>query len=51
MLAITRFRYTKVLSHTFYYKWTKENFSLYRGLCYIEVPYTEVPLWREIKSQ
>ena len=26
----------------FYYYWGKENRSLYRGLCYIEVRYVEV---------
>ena len=35
-------RYNKVCM--FYYYWSKENCSLYRGLRYIEVRYIEVPL-------
>ena len=30
------FRYIKVLFHTRYYCWSKENCSLYRGLRYVE---------------
>ena len=37
MFAITRFRCIEVLFHIFYYYWGKENRSLYRGLCYIDV--------------
>ena len=37
MLAITRFRYIKVLLQIFYYYWSKENRSLYRGCRCIEV--------------
>ena len=35
---MTKIRYIEVLFHIFYYYWGKENRSLYRGLCYIEVP-------------
>ena len=40
-----RFRYIKVLFHTFYYYEGKENRLLYRGLRYIEVSFFEVPLY------
>ena len=30
--------------HIFYYYWSKENRSFYRGLRFIEVRYIEVPL-------
>ena len=45
LFAIPRFRYIEVLFHTFYYYWSKENCSLYRGLRHIEVRYIEVPLY------
>ena len=45
VFAITRFRYIKVLFHIFYYYWSKESHSLYRGLRYIEVRCIEVPLY------
>ena len=44
LFAITRFHYIEVLFHMFYYYWGKENRLLYRGLCYIEVCFIEVPL-------
>ena len=31
--------------HIVYYCWDKENSSLYRGLCYVEVRNIEVPLY------
>ena len=37
LFAITRFRHFEVLFHIFYYFWSKENHSSYRGLRYIEV--------------
>ena len=40
--VITRFRCIEVLFHRFYYYWSNENRSLYRGLRYIEVRYIEV---------
>ena len=46
LFAVTRSRYIEVHFHTVYYYWGKENLSLYRGLCYIEVRYIEVPLYR-----
>ena len=49
LFAIPRFRYIDVLFHIFYYYCGKENRSLYwlyRGLCYIEVRYIEVPLYK-----
>ena len=36
MFAITRFHYSEVLFHIFYYYWGKENRSLYRELRYID---------------
>ena len=39
LFAITRFCYIKVLFHTFYYYWDKENCLLYRGLPYTKVRY------------
>ena len=42
---ITRFRYIEVRLHICYYYWGEEDRSLYRGLCYIDVRYTEVPLY------
>ena len=45
LFTITRFCDIEVLFHMFYYYWAwgKENRLLYRGLCYIEVRYIEVP--------
>ena len=44
--AITRLRYIEVLFHLFCYFWGRQNCSaLYRGFCYIEVCYIEVPLY------
>ena len=37
--------YIKILFHIVYYYWGKENHSLYRGLCYIEVCYMKVPVY------
>ena len=49
MLAVTRFRYIKVLfvlvCCCFLNHWGKEIRSLYRGLHYIEVRYIENPLY------
>ena len=42
---ITRFRYIEVRLHICYYYWAEEDRSLYRGLCYIDVRYTEVLLY------
>ena len=36
LFAITRFHYSEVLFHIFYYYWGKENRSLYRELRYID---------------
>ena len=44
LFAITRFHYTKVVFHMFYYYWGKENRFLYRGLLYTKVCYIKVPL-------
>ena len=45
LFAVTRFCDIEVLFHMFYYYWAwgKENRLLYRGLCYVEVCYMEVP--------
>ena len=51
LFAITRFCYIEVLFHIFYYYWGKENRSLHRGLCCIEVHYIEVPLYKAILFQ
>ena len=43
-------RYIEVLFrtlYTFYYYWGKENYSLYRGIRYIEVCYIKAPLYEE----
>ena len=37
LFAMTTFPYMKVLFQIFYYYWGKENRSLYRGRCYMEV--------------
>ena len=38
LFPIKRFHYIKVLFHIFYYYCGKENYLLYQGLHYIEVP-------------
>ena len=45
LFTITRFCDIEVFFHMFYYYWAwgKENRLLYRGLCYIEVCYIDVP--------
>ena len=45
LFAVMRFPYCEVLFHILDYCWSKENRLLYRGLCYIEVCYIEVPLY------
>ena len=44
LFAISRFFF---IHYAFYCYWGKENYSLYRGLRYIEVRYIEVPLHEE----
>ena len=53
LFTITRFCDIDVLFRMFYYYWAwgKENRLLYRGLCYIEVCYMEVPLCLMYVSQ
>ena len=36
LFSLSMFRYIKVLFHTCYFYWGKENCSLYRGLRYVE---------------
>ena len=49
LFVITRFRYIEVLFHLFCCYWGKENRSSFGGLRYIEVSYTEVPLYFRAK--
>ena len=45
LFAIIRFHYKEVLFDIFYYYWDKQNRFFYWGLRYIEVHYTEAPLY------
>ena len=45
MFIVTRFCYIDMPFHIFYYDWCQGCCSLYQGLCYVEVPYVEVPLY------
>ena len=40
----------EVIFHIFYYYWGNENRALYRGLCYIEVRYIKVPLYKALRN-
>ena len=45
LFAVIRFHVKEVLFDRFYYYWDKQNRFFYWGLCYIEVHYTEAPLY------
>lgn len=45
MFAIRSFRYIEILFHIIYDYWSKENRSLHRELCSIEVRYIEFHLY------
>ena len=48
LFAIIRFHYKEVLFDIFYYYWDKQNHFFYWGVRYIEVHYTEAPLYFNI---
>ena len=48
LFAIPRLGYIEILFHIFCYYKGQENRSLYRGLRYIEVCYTEAPLYMTV---